>query len=97
MYSLDMYTSTPRSERLNLRLTAEAKNRLREGADRAQQDMSSFILGAALDKARALALESRVLELSPTDFTQLLEELENPHSVPEKLSALLGDPDRPSP
>ena len=97
MYSSGMYTSAPRSERLNLRLTAEAKNRLREGADLAQQDMSSFILGAALAKARELALESRVLELSPADFTQLLEELENPQSVPEKLSALLGDPDRPSP
>ena len=97
MYISSMYTSSPRSERLNLRLTAEAKNRLREGADRAQQDMSSFILGAALDKARALALESRVLELSPSDFTQLLEELEFPRTVPEKLSALLGDPGRASP
>jgi len=92
VYSLGMYTPTPKSERLNLRLTTEAKDRLREGADLAQQDMSSFILGAALDKARTLALESRVLELSSADFTQLLEQLENPQHVPERLSALLGDP-----
>ena len=89
-----MYTPTPKSERLNLRLTTEAKDRLREGADLAQPDMSSFILGASLDKARPLALESRVLELSSADFTQLLEQLENPQHVPERLSALLGDPNR---
>lgn len=42
---------TPSSARLNLRLQPAALTRLREAADLRQQDVTNFVLGAALERA----------------------------------------------
>lgn len=79
-----------RSERLSLRLTEGAKTQLRAASEIAQQDLSSFVLGAALEKARTIQMENLVITLSPDDFAFLQEVIANPGEPPEKLRRLLG-------
>ena len=64
-----------RSERLNVRLTPDALATLKEAAARQQQDMTSFVLGAALDRARSILLEESVMRLTPAQARQLEESL----------------------
>ena len=88
-----MTTNTIRSERLSLRLTGTAKEQLRTASELAQQDLSSFVLGAALEKARQVQLDNLVITLSPSDFAFLEEVIANPGEPPERLIRLL-DPKR---
>jgi uncharacterized protein (DUF1778 family) len=86
-------TNTIRSERLSLRLTGTAKEQLRTASELAQQDLSSFVLGAALEKARQVQLDNLVITLSPSDFALLEDVIANPGEPPERLIRLL-DPKR---
>jgi uncharacterized protein (DUF1778 family) len=88
-------TNTIRSERLSLRLTGAAKEQLRTASELAQQDLSSFVLGAALEKARQVHLDNLVITLSPSDFAFLEDVIANPGEPPERLIRLL-DPYRRS-
>jgi len=58
-----------KSERLNLRCSEETLMTLREAAQIQDQALTSFILGSALDRARAVLAEDRVLRLSPTRYS----------------------------
>ena len=84
-----MSTNGTRSERLSLRLTGTAKEQLRTASELAQQDLSSFVLGAALEKARQVQLDNLVITLSPSDFAFLEEVIANPGVPPERLIRLL--------
>ncbi len=86
--------------RLNMRLTAEALDTIKEAAHLQQQDVTSFVLGATLDRARAVLAEERVLRLSPHDLTHLEAMLDREPQVVPQLAALLnrfGNPAKPSP
>lgn len=52
-----------KTERLNLRCSADAVATLRDAAIVQGQDLTSFILGAALERARAVLAEDRLLRL----------------------------------
>lgn len=56
-----MNTTNGRTARLNMRLTPQALLLIREGAAAQNQDVTSFVLGAALDKARAVLTRQREL------------------------------------
>ena len=84
-----MTANTIRSERLSLRLTGTAKEQLRTASELAQQDLSSFVLGAALEKARQVQLDNLVITMSPSDFAFLEEAIANPGVPPERLIRLL--------
>lgn len=45
---------------MNLRCSAEAIATLREAAELQGQDLTSFVLGAALDRARSVLAEDRI-------------------------------------
>ena len=47
-------------------------------AARQQRDMTSFVLGAALDRARSILLEENVMRLTPAQVRQLEESLSIP-------------------
>lgn len=85
--------STPRpserSARLNLRIAPDALDTIREAAGSQQQDVTSFVLGAALDRARAVLMEERVMRLTAPETARLDQELgREPRVIPE-LAALL--------
>lgn len=47
-----------------------------------QQDVTSFVLGAALERARAVLAEDRLLRLTPHEVNQLEQALDRePHVV----------------
>jgi len=50
-----------RSVRLSMRIAPDALETIREAAIAQQQDITGFVLGAAMDRARAVVLEERKL------------------------------------
>lgn len=74
----------PKDARLNMRLTAEALETIKQAAGIQQQDLTSFVLGAALDRARSVLAAERILRLSPHDVTQLEAMLNSePQAIPQ--------------
>lgn len=61
-------STASKTERLHLRCTQETAALLREAAGAQGQDLTSFVLGAAIDRARQVVVEDRVLRLSPHDL-----------------------------
>ena len=73
-----MATNLARSSRLNMRLTPKAHEQLRQAAELTHQDVTSFVLGAALQSAREVIFEQKLLELSPRDFRQFEKAIDAP-------------------
>lgn len=78
-----------KSERLNLRCSAEALATLREAAAVQGQDLTSFVMGAALDRARTVLAEDRILRLTPHEVQQLEKALVTEPAVIPQLAGLL--------
>lgn len=78
-----------RSERLNMRLSPEALATIREAASAQQQDVSAFVLGAAMERAREILLRDRVLQLTPRDLDQVEAALGGEPQVIPELAALI--------
>lgn len=78
----------PKSERLNLRVASDAVETIREAARVQQQDLTSFVLGAALERARAVLAEDRLLRLTPHEVNQLEKALDSDPEVVPQLAAL---------
>lgn len=80
-----------KTDRLNLRCSASTLAILREAADVQDQDLTSFILGAALDRARTVIAEDRVLRLTPHEVVQLEQALDaEPTVIPQLANLLKG-------
>ena len=84
-----MPTATARSERLNMRVSPEALATIREAAAAQQQDVSAFVLGAAMEHARDVLLRDRVIQLTSRELDQVEAALDaEPRVIPE-LAALI--------
>lgn len=85
-----MPTANARSERLNMRVSPEALATIREAAAAQQQDVSAFVLGAAMEHAREVLLRDRVIQLTPRELDQVDAALDaKPQMIPE-LAALIA-------
>lgn len=73
------------SGRVELRLKPEDKAVLARAAALERLDLTSFILRAALPRAKAVITESEKLRLSERDSLRVLDLLENPPDPPERL------------
>ncbi len=70
--------------RINMRIDEENLALIKEAAAANGQDMTSFVLGAALDRARAVVLEARVTRLSASEAERLEAALDaEPRVIPE--------------
>ena len=70
--------------RINMRVSEDNLDLIREAADANGQDMTSFVLGAALDRARPVVLEARVTRLSASEAERLEAALDaEPRVIPE--------------
>jgi uncharacterized protein (DUF1778 family) len=73
-----------RSARLNMRVAPEALDTIREAASAQQQDVTSFVLGAAMERARAVLVEERLLQLTDAEVEQVEAALDaEPRVIPE--------------
>ncbi len=84
-----MSAETTRTARVNMRIAPDALELLRAAAERQQQDLSAFVLGAAIERARAVLLEESVLRLSPHAVQQLESALDAGPAVVPQLAELL--------
>ena len=73
------------SGRVELRLQPEDKAVLARAAALERLDLTSFILRAALSRAKATIAEAETLKLSERDSLRVLDLLENPPQPPERL------------
>lgn len=81
--------SAVKSARLNMRLTPHADGIIREAAAIAGQDVTSFMLSAALDRARALLIEDSLVRLSPRDARVLADAIDRDAAPIPQLVELL--------
>jgi predicted nucleotidyltransferase/uncharacterized protein (DUF1778 family) len=77
-----MTTSTPKDQRLNVRLSADALDQIKEAAALSQQDVTSFLLGAALERARSVLAQDRLLRLSPHEISRLVRQFAESSTPP---------------
>ncbi|HEY2877670.1 DUF1778 domain-containing protein [Nocardioides sp.] len=77
-----------KSERMNIRVSADALSTIREAAALQGQDMTSFVMGAAMERARAVLAEDQLLRLSPQAVTQLERALDREPAAIPQLAAL---------
>lgn len=82
-------TASERSARLNMRISPEALELIKAAARRQQQDLSAFVLGTAIERARAILIEDQVLRLSPSAVAQLEDALDAAPSASPQLMDLI--------
>lgn len=85
-----MPAESTRSERLNMRLSPEALATIREAASAQQQDVSAFVLGAAMERSREVLLRDRVIKLTPREVDQVEAALNEEATVIPELAAAIA-------
>jgi uncharacterized protein (DUF1778 family) len=85
-----MNTESQRSARLNMRISPEALYDLKFAASINHQDLSSFVLGVALERAREIIAEDQIIRLTPREVMQLEKMLEQVDAPKNKLKSLFA-------
>jgi uncharacterized protein (DUF1778 family) len=87
-----MPTRTTRSEKLDLRLTPDAKRALQAAAVVAHRSVSQFVLESALSRADEALADRRTFGLSATQWKAFMAALDaSPRPLP-RLERLLKEP-----
>lgn len=86
-----MATTTTKNERINLRVSHDSLQTVRDAAVLQGQDLTSFVMGAALDRARAILAEDMLLRLTPREIDQLEETLAREPQVIPRLAEMLAN------
>ncbi|MBU1210963.1 MAG: DUF1778 domain-containing protein [Alphaproteobacteria bacterium] len=87
-----MATKTTRSEKLDIRLTADAKTLLQQAAEVRHKSVSEFVLDSALGAAQDVLNERNVFMLDAGQWTTFLEALDAPPRRHPRLERLLSEP-----
>ncbi len=78
-----MATTTTRTEKLDLRLSKQAKQVLRSAAVAAQRSVSEFVLESALSRAEETLADRRSFQLDSQQWTVFMEALDaSPRELP---------------
>lgn len=81
-------SESDKSERVDLRASPEALETIHEAARFQQQDLTSFVVGAALERARAVLAEDRLLRLTAHEVTEPEKALDAEPQVAPQLAVL---------
>lgn len=87
-----MATRTNRTEKLDLRLTTEAKHTLAAAAQAQRRSLSDFVLESALGRAEEALADRRVFQLSPEKWKAFITALDAPPRDLPRLRKLLKEP-----
>jgi uncharacterized protein (DUF1778 family) len=88
-----MSNLTARTEKLDLRVSVDAKQALKRAAAASQQSVSEFVLSSALVKAEEVLAEQTMVSLSDIDWAAFLAALDAPPAPPHlRLASLLSEP-----
>lgn len=83
-------SAAEKSERFNMRIPARDKALIARAAALSQKDMSQFILEKAVSEARAVIKDAERIVVSKQDFLRIMELLENPPPLNDKMRAALA-------
>jgi uncharacterized protein (DUF1778 family) len=84
--------SATRSEKLDLRLTPEAKRTLRAAAEASQRSVTDFVLESALARAQETLPDRRQWGLGTAQWEAFLAALDAPARDLPRLGRLLNEP-----
>lgn len=87
-----MTTRTTRTEKLDLRLTPEAKRTLAAAAEAQRRSLSEFVLESALGRAEEALADRRVFHLAPEQWEAFSAALEAPVRDMSAMRKLLNEP-----
>ena len=87
-----MRTSATRSEKLDLRLSKEAKDTLNAAAAASRRSVSEFVLESALARAAETLPDRRRFRLSDAQWAEFLSALDAPPRQLPRLKKLLRKP-----
>jgi len=87
-----MATRTTRSEKLDLRLTKNAKRALRAAAAASHRSVSEFVLESALARADEALADRRTFGLNAAQWKALVAALDAPPRPLPRLERLLKEP-----
>jgi len=87
-----MPKSATRSEKLDLRLTPEAKRTLNAAAAASRRSVSEFVLESALTRAEETLPDRRRFMLSEKQWKEFLAALDAPPRPMPRLKRLLNEP-----
>lgn len=87
-----MATRITRTQKLDLRLTAEAKETLTAAARAQRRSLSEFVLESALDRAEEALADRRVFQLPPNRWDAFIAALDAPPGDLPRLRKLLSGP-----
>jgi uncharacterized protein (DUF1778 family) len=85
-------TRPTRSEKLDLRLTREAKRALRAAAAASHRSVSDFVLERALARADEALAERRTFGLNAAQWKNFMAALDEPPRPLPRLARLLKEP-----
>lgn len=85
-------TAAPRSEKLDLRLTLEAKRRLIAAAAVAQRSLSEFVLSSAISQANETLADRQYFGLDAEQWTAFMVALDAPTRDLPRTQRLLNEP-----
>jgi uncharacterized protein (DUF1778 family) len=87
-----MPSRTARTEKLDLRLTADAKRRLFAAAEASRRSVSEFVLQSALERADETLADRRVFHLNAQQWAKFQAALDAPSRELPRLRRLLREP-----
>ena len=87
-----MSTRTRRSEKLDLRLTVNAKRTLRAAAAASHRSVSEFVLESALERADEALADRRTFGLNAAQWKAFVAALDAPPRSRPRLERLLEEP-----
>lgn len=79
-----MATVQPKTERISIRIPEELKREVEEAATQTGQSLSEFAIATLLDRARAIAEQTRSTRLTNTDRDLFLAMLDDTSTKPNK-------------
>jgi uncharacterized protein (DUF1778 family) len=80
-------TTSPRDERIDLRISPDLKTLLTRAASYCGMSLSSFLVSIAADRAKEVVAEHETLTLTPRDWEAFLEALDKADRPRPRLAA----------
>lgn len=84
--------SETRSQRWNLRVASDEDELVRQAAEQAEEGLTSFVRGAAVEEAKRVLADRRSFVLDHASAIRFNELLDRPARVPEGLTDLFSEP-----
>jgi uncharacterized protein (DUF1778 family) len=81
-----------KTEKLDIRLTPQAKRKLTAAAELTQRSISDFLLTSALAKADEALADNRDFKLDAQDWAKFISALDAPPKLLPRMRRLLSEP-----